>query len=345
MTPKSLVRAMALASGAVMFSTVVDAAPPVGFDSTFTVDQSSNITYTGCSTPTAPTSVTCSGSPITETGFYQTQVEIGGQTYFQTIVATRDATNPANAFTSESFVAAGNANGGISAQQNLAESATNAGTIATSTTINTGSVFNPTNAEATIDVGQTVTDGVGQFTATFGLIGSAVADRDGDGLMEQSTRISMGQDHTTTANDFAASFDYRQTEVVLSGTGTRVLDNKSMDVASNVLINAGGTTNDQTFAYQYRSGASVAAAGSAADGGATVGDWVAGDTVDRVLINQTVTGAGVFGFERLADLADLDGAGAADNTSSYTFSSLADPSPFTTISGSNPFATPTSSLP
>ncbi len=328
MVPKTLRQALLVASGAIVLPTIASAAAPVAFGTSYTVD-----TLTGAINYTCPATMTCSPTPISENGFYQIQLteNATGNTYFQTVVATDSGTG--NTFASESFVTTGTTTGGISSQQSMTDQSS--GFITATSEMNTGNFNVDPIANPLMTLSQTVADNAvvvnREFSASFGLTQGEIADRNGDGVNEKYSDITLNQSTTPVDLSFNSSFGYGQRTVSESaaGGGATVVDHKLIDIASGVQINAGGSTADQGFAYHFRSGTDVPNAGNAVLNGATV-DWVVGDTVDRVLINQTVASAGTFGYERLSDLVDVDGAGP-DATESASFSSLANPSPFATF--------------
>lgn len=325
-------RGLALGAGAMLPLTLMAAEPAgITFGNSWSLDTATNrITY---QCPTAA-GYECSATPIDEENFYQVQIRntATGETYFQTIVATNDGSG--EVFSSESFVGEGLAADGIAAKQSI--NSVNNGSLAATSILSTGN-FN--TGDAIVDLSQDVADSNGEFNAHFGYVSSAVTDRasDADTADERLAVITLSQTNTPTAGDFEASFAMVDNVVTLSETGATERDSRSIDISTGVVLNeTGGALTDQTFSYALREGDLVTAAGSASlPGGGSI-DWVAGDSVEQVLVNQTVTGAGQFGFERLADIADTDGAGA-DDTQTAQFSSLSSVGPFASFSAGNPF--------
>lgn len=289
------------------------AAPPVAFDSSWSLNADGvTIDYV------CPAGFTCSSAPVTDNNFIQVQMtdDATGKTYFQTVIATdNSAGGNSDVFVSESFVTTGAANGGISANQTINNSAPNAGVLKSTTILNTGSFNN--GAEDQVSLTQGVWDAAvnPQFSAGFTFNKNSAGDQTVTGLSQQ----------IVVAGEFADEFTFSQTK---DGAGN--ITAGSLDIVSGIVLNAPGALSDQTFRYSQRRGATVADAGSATFAAGNVA-WAAGETVERVLIGQTVDSAGDFGYERVGNLS---------TSSALTEFSLASMGPFSTINPVDPFGAP-----
>ena len=315
---------LAVSSGLALLPLSVFAAPPTGV----TLGQGTDWTLTGSTVNfTCPTGYTCSANPVSDAGFYQVQLTDGsGNSYYRTIVATA-ATG--ESFQTDSIVIAGSTNGGISAVQSLSATA-GSGTLNSGSTINTGSFLPDPTAEDSVTLTQNVSDATGEFNGSFNF-GKRLADLDGVGGVDDSvTTMTLGQSNVPGNGEFTDSFDLTLGKEILA-TGVETITSKSIAVRSGVRINAGGTTNDQTFRYDLLQGDAVTAAASATLQGPTGGtvNWVAADTIEQVLVNQVVTNVGDFGYQRVGNQT------TATETTEF---SLAGVGPFASFGGAgDPF--------
>ncbi len=328
-------RRVALGASALLPVTLMAAEPAgITFGASWNLDTATNtINYT------CPAGYTCS-APVTQDNFYQVELDDGnGNLYFQTIIATGNGAG--EDFSTESFVSrapsgfGGGGGGqqgaqaiptdGIASYQSIG-SATNGSMTATSE-ISTG-IFN--NGDPNVTLTQATADTTGEFTSGFNLSRGATADRDGDGIDETYTNMSLSQ--ANTAADAVGTYAQNGYKVDLSAGGTQV-DQRTIDITNGVVLNTGGTTNDQSFTYALREGSVVAEAGSASFADGQSISWAVGDKVERVLVNQTVTDAGNFGFERLANLTDP----AAPQTASTSAVGQLGPFASFTPTTANPF--------
>jgi hypothetical protein len=302
------------------------AGPPVGFgtdgsaDGVWSLDTATQQIDHEC-----PATMTCGTSPISDNNFLQVQMTDGsGATYFRTIIATDAA---ADSFTSESFVKSGTTNGGIAAQQtmNSDQTSTGAGVLQTSTTLSTGD-FNA--GEDQVVLSQDVWDKntSPEFHSGFGFTKNAAGTASSTTLDQQI--VVPG-----TTDGFADSFSFVQAKNLSTNTVTSA----QLDIVSGVVLNdTGGSLNDQTFSYSYREGTPVAAGTAELDdsnGNPITVSWTDGQAVSRVLVGQDVTDAGTFGYESIDNITTV----AADQITQFDLASVG---PFSTITGSDPFGTP-----
>lgn len=314
-------------AGALALPLAANAAPPVAFGG-YTLDAAGNITLNGPAAGGCQTGFTCSANPITDTGFLQVQVtdDATGTAYFQTIVATDTG---AEQFATEAFVKAGATNGGISAMQSMNSNIAGAGTLTSSTELNTGDFLPDPTAAPSVILSQAVGDGLATPEFTAGFTYNKIEDAAGNTI----ATLQLTQADTPASGEFVDNFTFDQiTSTDLAGVTTTT--SKHILITSGVTINPGGTTNDQSFKYEQLTGGFAASSATLSTG--TV-DWVAGDTIERVLVGQTVATVGDFGYERIGDLTVV---GAGDNSETFSEFSLAATGPFATFATPNPFTLP-----
>jgi len=308
-----------------------NAAAPVPFGSSFTTLNGSVDTYT------CPTGFTCGTNPIVDDGFMQVTLtdDANGQTYFQTIVLGGSTEGPDETFSTESFVkvnADGGTNDGIAVDQIVDDlRGGNPGTLESTNVILTGSFLEA--GESTVVLTQDVTDAFSGVPADAGFttgftFDAVVADLDGGigGVNDRIATVGLTQtlQEYTDAAQTNLSFDDRfgfasitEDRTDAGGTTISTVTAKAVDIQTKV--NLGTGIDDQVFDYDFRSGDYVTTAGNGVVGGNTV-DWVAGDSIDRVLITQTVDNAGDFGFASLANRSDivLEGVNNTNFGSAFT---------------------------
>lgn len=256
-----------------------------------------------------PATYTCGTTPIADSNFLQVQMTDGsGKTFFRTIIATNAG---ADVFTSENFVASGVGSGGIAAKQSLNSTQAGSGTLESNTVINTGTFNNGTEDQVTLSQGIWDPSANPTFHAGFTFTKSSNGTQTNTVLEQQ----------VTESNQFAGSFNYDQTK------SNGAVSSTSMDIVSGVNLNNSATPTDQAFSYSYQQGDAVAGTGSAALPSGTVG-WTTGQAVEQVLVSQSVTNAGDFGYERVANLT---------TPTEVTDFSLAALAPLGTVSGTDPF--------
>jgi len=165
----------------------------------------------------------------------------------------------------------------------------------------------------------------------------------GDMLMDVGVTQQTLAGSAAGGDEFVDSFKLAST--INETTETMVA--KVVDIASDVQLTETGSAADSTFDYALRMGidpgmvptGTLAAtvyggfdgvqAGAVDVNGAVAGGengWVDGDTIAQVLIGQD-TGEGQFGFNSVADLTDVDGAGV-DDMGMEEYSSLSSTGPF-----------------
>jgi len=290
----------ALVAGSAMLPVAAFAAAPAGT----TFGEGTDWTMTGgVITHTCPTGYTCDANPISDTGFLQVQMTDGaGNSFFRTIVADGEGAG-VEQFRTESFVIAGSTNGGIATQQTLAspDVPAGAGTMAAVSTINSGS-FGPGAGATTVNLAQDVNSA--SFNTGFKY--DATIQSNGDSV----ATLQLAQSNTDT--DYADNFRYDQNTSITGGTVS--IDGKAIDIASSVTLrdNASAVIGDQTFGYTQREGNLMTAVtgGATLDIGSGAGSsitWTGASAVERVLVGQTMTGIGSFGYERLADVDTVAG--------------------------------------
>jgi len=294
-------------------------APPVAFDAGWSLNADGVTIDHVC-----PTGFTCDSAPIADSNFLQVQMtrDSDGETFFRTIIATDDGTD---VYKNESFVVSGATAGGISANQSLNSNQAGSGILNASTTLNTGS-FNGGGAENQVELSQGVWDPAAGPTFHSGF---------------NFTKNSAGTQSTTVLDqqivetgEFSDSFSYNQDKDI-SGATDVVLSTK-LDIVSGVVLNTtGGAVTDQAFRYSLREGTDTTGPGTATLPGLPAGSdtvtWVNGNSVERVLVGQSVTDAGDFGYERVAN---------STTATEITDFSLAALAPLGTITGSDPFGAP-----
>jgi len=166
----------------------------------------------------------------------------------------------------------------------------------------------------------------------------------GDMMMDVGVTQQTLAGSAVGGDEFVDSFQLAST----MNETTETMVAKVVDIASDVQLTEGGSAADSTFDYALRMGSDpgMVPMGTLADtiyggfdgvqagavdvNGAVAGgvnDWVDGDTIAQVLIGQD-TGEGQFGFNSVADLTDVDGAGA-DDMGMEEYSSLSSNGPFT----------------
>lgn len=273
---------------------------------------------TGNITAACPTGFTCSASPITDRGLRQDQMLApDGTTYIRTIVA-EDKNVPAGSavferFATESYVRLGSGTGVsmrqlIDADKNDGANNINGGSILQDAKIHTGSFYSA--GDQRVDLTQDVSDGTPNFGTTFRYTKAPVSVAAPDG--DSTWQLNLTQQLTDPRFTDNFRLEQRGSE---TAAGVVTIEGQRVDIETNVALNPGSPNlNDQSFVLRMRDGNYVTAAGSRTLVSKTPGagntiDWVANDKIDRVLINETVTGASVFGLERLDDLNDVDGAG------------------------------------
>ena len=297
------------------------AAAPVPFGSSWTLNANGTTIDYVC-----PVGMTCSSAPVTDDNFIQVQMtDASGNIYFQTVIATETGTTPADSesFISESFVTTGQADGGISANQSIDSRQTNGGVLTSSTVLNTGSFNNGTEDQVVLSQGvwDVVTNP--EFHAGFTFNKNSAGTTSVTGLAQE---IAID-------GEFSDQFTFSQTKDIATGNITA----STLDIVSGIVLNTDpatgtiGALTDQTFVYSKRTGDAVTAAGSASFPNQTDVTWVAGDTVERVLIGQTVDNAGDFGYDRVGNISD---------STLLTQFSLASVGPFGTINPVDPFGAP-----
>ena len=312
MNKSKLVLALAAAS---MLPGLASAAAPTAFGSSWALNADGvTVDYT------CAAGFTCDAAPISDDNFLQVQMTDNGTgvTYFQTIVATSDATDTYN---NESFVVSGAtaATGGIAASQSLRSASATSGTLDSTTTLNIGTFKNASDNEVALsqDVWDTTSAATAEFHSGFGYTKDAAA---GTGTTTLDQQIAV-------VDEFTDRFDYVQSKNLSNDTviGT------SLDIVSGVVINdLPSTVNDQSFRFSLREGDQVTAAGSGAFTGGTT-TWATGDKVSHVLVGQSVDLAGSFGYERVSN----ETAGSLQENNEF---SLSNQGPFATIA-SDPFGT------
>ncbi len=220
--------ALTAGSAALIVSGAAMAAPPTtnGFDQ-WSVSNG-DITINDTSGPGGcPAGATSCGTPIQDNGFFQQQVEVGGVTYFKTIITDLDATGtpipsapagtiptiPAGSltFSDENYVAqsvGGVSNSGIAGKQQLYEEQTTGDEFFTSNNLAVGWAQGP--GEAQVDVSQIVRnqDPGNEFNTAFRFA-------DGDLNINQEVVLTAG----TTDKQV---FDLRQK--ISGGSGSVDLD-------------------------------------------------------------------------------------------------------------------------
>ena len=283
----------ALLAGSALLPVAAFAGAPAGT----TFGEGTDWTVTGGTiTHTCPVGYTCDANPISDTGFLQVQMtDAAGNSFFRTIVADGEGAG-VEQFRTESFVIAGSTNGGIATQQTLASpDSAGSGTMAAISTINSGS-FGPGAGATTVNLAQDVNSGAFntgfKYDATIQASGDSVAT------------LQLAQSNTDT--DYMDNFRYDQNTSITGGTVS--VDGKAIDISSSVTLrdNASAVIGDQSFGYTLREGnmmATTTGTGTlvAGSGAGSVITWDLATNVERVLVGQTMSGIGSFGYERLAD--------------------------------------------
>jgi len=312
---------MVAAGAAVTASASVLAAPSVGgFSSS-----------AGTISASCPSGYTCSSSPISEAGFFQRQLteDSTGRTFIQTILTEGDQTGGVIAgnsgFSDESFVEVGGGEGLIN-QQKIAERVTGAISEDFNSTTNLLlGTFRPTDANA-IDITQTIIESDSVVGDSFGA-GFRLQEADASAFGGNITaKVQLYAD--VLSGEFTSAFAM-ETYVVEDTGGTYASAGyKTLDVDQNV------NTADivQDVAFRERTGAAVTSSGYTTGGGS----FSAGDTMIKLEIGQTVTGAGQFGLDDFAN----ESTGTAVGIDSLTSAGV----PFqsahygTNTNGADPFA-------
>ena len=291
----------ALIAGSAMLPAAVFA---VGSPAGTTFGEGTDWTMTGgVITHVCPAGYTCDANPISDTEFLQVQMTDGaGNSFFRTIVASGEGTG-VEQFRTESFVVAGGTNGGIATQQTLAspDVPLGAGTMAAVSTINSGS-FGPGAGATTVNLAQDVNSGL--FNTGFKY--DATIQANGDSV----ATLQLAQSNSDT--DYIDNFRYDQNTSITGGTVS--IDGKAIDITSTVTLkdNASVVIGDQSFGYTQREGNLMTAVtgGATLDVGSGAGSsitWTGASAVERVLVGQTMSGIGSFGYERLADVDAVAG--------------------------------------
>ncbi len=294
---------------------------------------------------TCPVGFTCGATPIEGDGFLQVSMtrDADNQGFFHTIVLGGAGQAASEQFSAESFVMTGGSGDGIATRQiinDLTSGAGSSGTLESSSTILTGAFYDP-STENTVEMTQTVSDSTtgvssgGEFIAAFGFTATHNDVSNGGGNNDLVNNLSLTQAITPSDSSIVDSFAYQdERHTIFDGTGTVVgsADGTSVGkkMAMQTQIDLGTGLSNQNFQYDYMSGTmipDVSAGVSATTDQATFGDsvvvdWVNDDAIERVLVSQQVDNAGDFGFARLGDLLDKDGAGTADNAESHTLFDL-----------------------
>jgi len=322
---------LVIALSAILPGIAMAGAPGTDGFGAWNIDTSGTITLTGTGTgggtSGCPTGMTCSGTPISDSGFLQVQMTDGTNTYFQTIIADAPATTGGTVpFSSENFVKSGATAGGIAAQQNMSITDTN-GTVNASTTLAMGDFNNGT--ENQVDMSQKLGDTAGEFYAGFTYGKNSAGD---------ASTMNLDQQLKTTAGDFATSFSATQDNTINTTTGAVSLAGQSIDIAMGIVLNPGGTLSDQSFSFSQLSGTALTSGGTidVANPPGTGPDpsvtWVAGDKASKTVIGQSVTDAGVFGYGSIAD------ATAGTKLADYSLSTNDGTTLYTLNTGTDPFA-------
>jgi len=256
------------------------AAPPTGESfAGWTMDAAGTITNT------CQTGFTCSATPVSDMGFIQVQMTENstGNTYFKTIIASDDGSG--ETFSTVSFVGSGAGVSGIAAEQSISSATTAGGprSLTSSTTLLMGSFNNGT--EDTVALSQSISDPAAAPTFMSGFTYNKAAD--GTSTTTLSQRIVEG---IGTDNGFADQFTF-----VEDKDAAGVSTSKTLDIASGLVLNPGGTVADQAFNFSSRSGAASTAETATVPNGNNV-TWMAGAEVERTLISQSVATAGDFGY-------------------------------------------------
>lgn len=279
---------------------------------------------------TTDAGVNKTAQPITDAGFIQETVEIGGKTFIHTVMA--DTTNIAGSGTlsptnnadlevmglaDENYVmlGSGTSNGGIAdlqqARQKIGASAPAApddGYFDQRVELNTGSAFmnmnciDSTCANPMVKISQDV------WNETTG----------GDGT------VGTADDSFNNTFDFVHGMD-----MMTADGGSGVGKWAQIDVGQFVDLSAEGTTGSQTFTFaavenSYEDG-------TISLGGTVVGTVNLGDSADSVDIDQSLSGLGEFGFNDVA--IDNGGDGTID-ASADGFSLVSKTSPGISFSDS-----------
>ena len=292
-----------LIAGAAFLPAVAFSAPPVAYGDGWSLS-AGVISLTGAGNGGCPTGFTCSATPISDVGFMQVQMtdDNTGESFFRTIVADGEGVG-VEQFRTESFVVAGSTNGGIATQQTLAspDVPAGAGTMQAVSTIDTGN-FGPgyvpgvTPGGSSIVLEQDVNSG--NFNTGF----QYNATLDDAGVGTATMRLAQANQDGAYTDNFA----YVQDTTIAGGASTVV--GKAMDITSTVVLDGPTTTGDQNFGYTLREGSYMTPttgttsliAGDSGLGVQTI-TWTGATDVERVLVGQSMSGVGSFGYERLAD--------------------------------------------
>ena len=293
-------------------------------------------------TLSCPTGYTCATAAVTDAGFIQRTITDGdGRQFIQTIVAdgTGSFSSQGNSFFGdESFVML-NGQGGISGQNQIRDN-TGAGDFTSKSNLNTGSEFMSMGSTANagtlgdgsmVELSQGITDT--EFASTFEFDHGMLMMGEGGGKFASLTLSDYAND---SAAGFASSFKLQNNDLE-DNTNTTTQANfigKKVDV----VMDLNTTDISQDFAVKTRAGSGAVGNGEAFFSVGTSSNvaFSQGDSIYKMDLGQSVTGAGDFGMGVFRN----DTAGTQGKAQSLTSSAI----PFVTVSddqspGGDPFAT------
>lgn len=307
MNVRSAIKTLTLAGAASVIAVpgVVLAAPSLGNWS------ASGGTISGC-----PSGATCT-TLVSEDGFLQQQVELGGTTYFQTVVTDSGVTgNDANLdFASETFVeqiSGGSANGGVLGRLTVNSVDGGGNGMTSQADLATGNFAGGSGAGILIN--QAVTDGGSSSTANDDFSSTLLLNR------------QLDTDGNQTGTDLALAQD-----VGLDLSGSQTGD---FDKTSFALRRVSGSASDTAGSVTLPTGA-----GSTTTFGGTL-SWAAGDDVivtwvgQRISIDPNLLGTQFAGYQSVQNLGNGISAPPSPNLiDTFDFGGI-DPGPWDWDSGS-----------